>query len=242
MEPLITLECPSCGGRSRFATDSEVFTCEYCGNQHVFNVPRQMPQRRPASGEEGARNRPSMPRPNNVSLRKRGQNLELTWRWFSFKFIPLAFFCIAWDSFLCFWYGMALKMLSSGSFAWIMVVFPIAHVAVGVGLTYATLAGFLNTSTLRVDGQYFILHHDPLPWSGELKLPVSELEQIYCQLKHKSGENESTTYTLSAALKDGRKIELLKDLDSPDIGVFMEQQLERWLNIPDRPMVGEALA
>jgi hypothetical protein len=119
-----------------------------------------------------------------------------------------------------------------------VLVFPIAHLVVGVGLTYTTLAGFLNRTTLDLDGKTLRVHHRPLPWLGEISMPINNLEQLYC--KEERGES-SNTYHLNAILKDGRKIDLLSNLDSPDIAFFIEGQIETWLHIPDRPVHGEML-
>jgi hypothetical protein len=120
-----------------------------------------------------------------------------------------------------------------------MVVFPIAHLAVGVGLTYTTLAGFLNTTTLELDRGSLKIQHRPLPWLGEVNLPVRELAQLYCKEKRGSGEDSSTSYHLSAVLKNGRKLDLLSNLDSPEIAAYVERKVETWLRIPDRPVRGE---
>jgi hypothetical protein len=42
-----------------------------------------------------------------------------SWRWFTPSVIFLVFFCIAWDSFLIFWYSMA---FNSKHVPWIAVV------------------------------------------------------------------------------------------------------------------------
>jgi hypothetical protein len=46
---------------------------------------------------------------------------------------------------------------------------------------------------------------------------------------------------LNEVLNDGRKIDLLSNLDSPEIVFFIEGKIETWLNIPDRPVQGEML-
>jgi hypothetical protein len=120
---------------------------------------------------------------------------------------------------------------------WIMILFPIAHLAVGVGLTYYTLAGFFNHSQLIVDRETFSVSHGPLPWLGNLRVPVAQIAQLYC--KEKPGKESSTTYQMSVILKDGRKKDLLSNLDSPEIGFYIEHQIENWLNIPDQPVRGE---
>ena len=246
MLDVITLDCPSCGGRTVFSADSEILICEYCDNRHTFRLPNPTTGYTPAAslGANNASNsapsslqegtRPLRPRPKEVTLQKQGDRLELSWRWFSWKYLPLVFFCVAWDSFLCFWYSMAF----STSAPWIMIVFPIAHVAVGVGLTYYTLAGFLNRSQVILDRNTFSVTHGPLPWMGNFQVPITQIDQLYC--KEKPGKNDSsTTYQLSVVLKDGRKKDLLSNLDSPEIGFYIEHQIENWLHIPDRPVRGE---
>jgi hypothetical protein len=39
--------------------------------------------------------------------------------------------------------------------------------------------------------------------------------------------------------KDDRQTKLLSNLESPDIALFFEQQIETWLKIQDKPVVGE---
>jgi hypothetical protein len=243
MFEIITLECPSCGGHTKFSADTQILVCDFCGNQHTFRLPNPTTGFTPAA-VLGGESEPSpdstiaskgshllRPRPKEVTLHKKDDRMELSWRWFSWKYLPLVFFCIAWDGFLCFWYSIA---FSTGA-PWIMIVFPIAHLAVGVGLTYYTLAGFLNRSHVVVDRNTFSVNHGPLPWLGNLSVPVSQVKQLYC--KEKRGKQ--TTYQLSVVLNDGRKKDLLSNLDSPEIGFYMEHQIENWLNIPDQPVHGE---
>lgn len=242
MADIITLECPSCGGRTVFSSNAEILVCEYCGNQHTFRLPNPTtghtpaavlgpanPPRSASAGIESLR-----PRPKEVTVQKHPGSLELSWRWFSWKYLPLAFFCVVWDGFLCFWYSIA---FSTGA-PLMMIVFPIVHLAVGVGLTYTTLAGFLNHSHVVVDRDYFSVSHGPLPWLGSLRVPVTEVEQLYC--KQKAGrQNRGPEFQLSVILKGGRKKDLLSNLDSPEIGFYMEHQIETWLELPDRPVRGE---
>lgn len=246
MNKIITLDCPSCGGRTIFSSDMEILVCEYCGNQHIFQLPNPTTGNTPAatlgavtspnSSHLNARevSRPLRPRPKRVTFQKAGDRLEISWRWFSWKFLPLAFFCVAWDGFLCFWYSIA---FSTGA-PWIMIVFPVAHLAVGLGLTYYTLAGFLNNSQLVVDQGTFSVSHGPLSWLGSLSVPVSQVRQLYCKEKPGKG-NSGPTYQLSVILQDGRKKDLLSNLDSPEIGFYIEHQIENWLNIQDQSVRGE---
>jgi hypothetical protein len=182
------------------------------------------------------RQRLQVPRPPGFVVDDSGMALTITRRWFSCAFIFLAFFCVAWDSFLVFWYSMAFAMNAP----WIFKVFPVIHLAVGIGLTYFTLAGFLNRTTITVDGEALSIHHGPLPWWGNCRLPVDQLEQVYCQQQTNRGRNGvSYSYTVNAVMKEGSKRTLVSGLTEQDHALYIEQQLERYLGIQDRPVPGE---
>ncbi len=243
MSAFLTLECPTCGARAAFASGADRIVCAYCGNEHLFKLPTSATSPAPAASRAPAAapaSRSLAPRPNEVTIQKQGQGLKLSWRWFSAKYIGLAIFAVVWDAFLCFWYSAA---LSGSGMPWIMIVFPLGHVAVGVGITYSVIAGFLNRTTLAVDRNVFTVHHDPVPWFGEVKVKPADLDQLYCKEKISHGKNgTSTSYQLCAVLKDGRKLDLVSGLDSPDVALFIEQQVEDWLRIEDRSVPGEMRA
>lgn len=237
MNQSLTLVCPSCGGRTKISNGADWIVCDYCGNTHIFQLPRQGGARNRQTEEAQNTNRKLVPRPDGVSLQRKSGRIELSWRWFAPKYIFMLFFVIAWDGFLIFWYSMAFG--SSGA-PWIMFVFPIAHVAVGIFLTYTTLAGFFNRTTIKIDRKKFVVHHDPFPWPGEVNVPVSDLDQLYCTKQVNRGKNgTSISYQLRALLKDGRECKLITNLDSPEVGFFLEGQVEAILKIPDRQVAGE---
>lgn len=229
MSSMISLVCPTCGGKVQVQEGSGRFTCDYCGNEHLLQI-------NAVKVEPPAPIRPRVPIPASVRIEKDGQSAVIYQRWFAFKYIPMAFFCFAWDSFLCFWYSMA---FSQGA-PWIFIVFPIVHLAVGVGLTYSTLAGFLNRTVLEMTSTELSVWFEPLPWLGEKHIKTIDIKQLYCTEKMHRGKNSvNYTYQLFAVTRDDRQIQLLSNLDSPDIALFFEQQLENWLRIEDRPVYGE---
>jgi DNA-directed RNA polymerase subunit RPC12/RpoP len=216
--------CPSCGAKVRMDAFGERAVCEYCGSELFVN-----PEKRHVL-------RPQIAQPAQVSITKDSQSARLVQRWFSFKFIPLAFFALAWDSFLVFWYGMA---FASGA-PWIMIVFPVAHLAIGVGITYYTIAGFINRTILEISGETISVWFEPLPWIGKKNLKTAELKQLFCKEKIVRNKNGSSTqYELYAVTAANMQVKLLGGLDNSDTALFLEQQLERWLNIEDRPVAGE---
>lgn len=228
---LITLQCPNCGGKSAFHPWEEKLVCQYCGSEQALVLP---------TGRAGsdAMPRPSLRKPGQVQM-WRGKNdaLQIAYKWRSWKIFPLVFFVVFWDGFLCVWYSAALSFDNPSV---LMLLFPILHLAVGVGMTYYLVAALLNTTTITVDREWFKVQHDPVPWPGEVKAPVEDLQQLYCQEKISRGKNSTTvTYKLSAVLKDGSKKDLLDNLQTPEVAGFIEQSVEKYLDIQDRRVSGE---
>jgi len=227
-EHLIPLTCPACGARIKSSKGSLRAVCEYCGTENYpFNYQPNLEQ---------SFERPPIPLPASVTMKQFSKGVRITRRWFSWKVFPMAFFCLFWDGFLCFWYSMVLSSNAPIVFA----IFPLIHLAVGVVITYSTLAMFLNRSVIEIAAKTLEVYHEPLPWVGEIKISIHELRQLYCIQKIHHGKNgQSITYDLQAATLDGHSKTLLKGLDSPDVALYLEQQIESWLKIEDRPVGGE---
>lgn len=180
--------------------------------------------------------RSTVPTVKCVRLSEVGPDLKIVQRWFSREHVAMVFFCIAWYSFLIFWCSIAFTRDAS----WIMIVFLIAHVVVGFGLTYFTLAGFLNRTIVSVNPTEVTVRHVPLPWKEETVLQTRDLEHFLTQEEANTRLNgASYTYQLSVLMKDGRKVKLLSNLPSPDVAFYIEERIESRLKIGDRPVQGK---
>ncbi len=223
--------------------DTGLAKCRRCDSVFDFNdqVPRPAPESRPSS--ETTRPRESIAQPPGVAIVDDGWGgLTITRRWFSPVIVFLLFFVIFWDGFLVLWYtiGLSDKMEGDGIGKTIMLVFPVLHVAVGVGLTYFVITGFVNKSTIQCRDDRFSLRHGPLPWPGSCDLDAADLEQLYVKEKINRGRNGSTqTYQLRLKTRGGRDLKLLSGLSNPDQALYIERQIEEHLSIEDRPVRGE---
>lgn len=157
--------------------------------------------------------------------------LTIRRRWFEAQHVFLLFFCIAWDAFLVNWYGMAF----AGDAPLIMVVFPIAHVAVGVGLTYYVLAGFLNRTTIEVTDGMLLVRHGPMPWRGNLRVPVAALRSVYVKATTSTGSKGHVSVRHSVVADTDVAIEspLLALTDSTQ-AEFIAAALAEHLGVPTR--------
>jgi hypothetical protein len=231
MNGLTALNCPSC--RSA-VTEKDLdlargfAKCSHCGALAL--LPSAIRPARPFV------ERPEVALPARVSVRELADGVELRVRWFQPAAWFLLFFVVAWDGFLVFWYSIA---LGTGA-PWIMSVFPIAHLAVGVGLTYFTAALFFNTTTVTATRERFRVAHGPVPWAGNAEFQSSELEQLYCKERVTRGKRgESVSYELFANRKSGPSVRVLKSAADAEQALFLEQRIERALGIADAPVAGE---
>jgi hypothetical protein len=240
------IQCSTCGGvvpASDVNLDRMIAKCARCNS--VFDIGGQVP-----GTTALARQRPRVALPKAIRViqdelvtesstepyRSDGvkrPHVVLERSWFQASLFFMVIFCSVWDSVLVFWYSVALR----GHAPWIMVVFPLGHLAVGIGLTYATLCGFVNRTRIAVEGGQLVIRHGPLPWKGNRALEANDLDQLFCE------ENVSSkgarTYSLSARTKSGEKVVLLKSLPEADQALYIEQLFEDRLGIVDVPVAGE---
>ncbi len=165
-------------------------------------------------------------------------NIEVRWRESSNSF--LMFFTLIWNAFII---PFVVIAISSGQFG--MLLGLSLHLLVGVGLIYNTLATLLNTTTIILNHYRLSIQHQPLrmPFYPNRELSVAEVEQFYVD-KYSAGKqngNPVWAYAVKAELKDGEHLQLVKRLKNPNQARYIEQEMERFLDMKDRPVEGEWL-
>jgi hypothetical protein len=228
------LSCPACGTDIRaddVSLENLVAKCASCDEVFGFDDRVDRPRKAKPKGSS------PIPLPKGIRVREGVGGLRITRRWFTPGILFLLFFCVFWDGFLVFWYTAAFTQNAP----LIMVLFPLIHVAVGVGLTWFALAWLLNRTVIRVDYDRLTVRHGPIPWPGRRTLRAHEISQLYCEEQQKRDRqgDVSRQFRLKAITLEGAKIELLA-LDTLEQARFMEQEIERFLGIEDRPVKGEA--
>jgi hypothetical protein len=119
-------------------------------------------------------------------------------------------------------------------------LFPLLHVAAGVGITYTALAGWLNRTRISVDQGKVSVRHGPLPWLGNKDIEGSMLKQLYSKEKISRGRNSSSTsYEVHAIMSNGRNVKLVSGLESSEQALYIEQEIERYFRIEDAPVRGQ---
>ena len=178
-------------------------------------------------------------RPRSIRVEDDGRGVRIVRRWFSPAYFVLLLFCVLWNGILVVFYR---AIVASGAPGFV-ALFPIVHVAVGLGLTYFTIAGFVNRTVVTVEpGRTLTIRHGPLPWPGARDLDPDDLAQLFVVSTRKPDDERSRSpaYALAALTRDGRRLTLLRDVGLPvEDALFVEQELERRLRIHDVPVRGE---
>jgi predicted Zn finger-like uncharacterized protein len=175
------------------------------------------------------------PTPKSIHVEKHGKHMRISRRWFSAKFIFLTIFVMFWDGFLVLWYSI-IPSQADAMFIW----FPLIHVAVGIGLTYYTLAGYLNKTHLLIDHQNLHIKHAPLPWRGNYVIALKSITQFYCKeriMRSKNGHTRS--YSLNYIDEYKRHHEILTGIPKPLEVQYLEQVLEFYLGITNQEVSRE---
>ncbi|MCC7369991.1 MAG: hypothetical protein IT306_16310 [Chloroflexi bacterium] len=175
--------------------------------------------------------------PDTLTLNYKGSGFEIVRRWFDFTTIIMTVFVIFWDGFLCLWYSMA---VSAAHVDLTALLFPLGHLAIGVALTYRTLAGWINATRVTVDQGFISVRHGPLPWYGNKNFLGGDLKQLYSKEKISNGRStRSATYEVHVVTNSGKTEPLVTGLDSSEQAIFIEQEIERHFHIEDAPVRGQ---
>ncbi len=244
----VALDCPSCG-KSVASEDMELSLmlakCSACDTVFSFaeQVGRSEDEVLERVGTDVPALRPATPVDHRVRETVTATGLTLELSWFQPQTLFLAGFALFWNGFLVVWYSMAFAGLASGEVASVaMLVFPLLHVAVGIGVGYTAVAGFVNKTVVDVGARVLTVRHGPLPWPGNTEVRSHDLDQLFLGMRVERGKNSSrTVYDLKALLKSGRELVVCKGLTDARSARYLEHRVEGWLGLEDRPVAGEHL-
>ncbi len=140
------------------------------------------------------------------------------------------FFTLLWNAALL---PFLFYIFSSGQIY--LLLFISMHLFAGIYLISDVLGKLFNKTSIEVDPRQIRVTTGPvvLPGQKEKILETSKIEQLFVTRTKGQRKPGVANFTLSALLKNGRKVALIKGLDRPTLR-YVEQEVERYLKIEDR--------
>lgn len=167
--------------------------------------------------------------PAGVSIEHSDEHLVITRRWFHPKQI--------WGIVL---FGVMIFFMFQNGSNWgpNLLFFPPFWILVAVA--YYTLTKLFNATTITVTHNLLTVKHGPLPTWGNKQLDPTQIKQLFSQRVVKKSKNSTTiTYDVRMVTGHNQQKTLVSGLDTPEQALFLEEKIERYLGIRDKPITGE---
>ncbi|MEM7605071.1 MAG: hypothetical protein AAF411_06910, partial [Myxococcota bacterium] len=162
------------------------------------------------------------------AIETRGGRFVASFRWFRPVTIFLTLFAVMWNGFLLMWYSIAF----STSAPVMMLVFPLIHVAVGVGIGLYALAGWFNRTRIGVENGAAFCKHGPIPTpfkrSAEVRLDDVDLFEVDRKLV-RTNRSSVERWNVRARLRSGKRKVLASGLEDEEMARYLARKLERFL-------------
>ncbi|MCA9320607.1 MAG: hypothetical protein KDB53_07725 [Planctomycetes bacterium] len=221
----MTIQCPQCGGSARESdiTGNGRVDCRWCDS--TYRLPPSERAAHPDAPAEPDKPRIAPALPDRMTIEHHPGGLLITTRPNRIAAIFMTVFCLFWNGFLVFWFTFTLKHGLG-----LMAAFGTLHAIVGLLLIWITLAVWLNHTEIRVGNGALTVRHQPIPVPGNTTTPLHQVKQLYCQRQVRQQENgQSVSWSVHAVDSEGRRRPVLKNLPDEDQALFIEAEVERFL-------------
>ncbi len=226
------LTCPNCE-KNILSSDININKgLAKCSDCHVvFDLEQEMDKNSPAQKEE------IFVIPKGIEMLKVfGElNIEMKWR-HSVSFFMM-FFTIFWNIMVL---PFALIAIFTGELGMLLGIS--LHLLVGIGLILWALAALFNTTYIVVDEHFIRIEHRPFKlFYKEYELEVLQVQQLYVK-KYQNGStngNPNYAFAVMIQMKNKEEFQLVKGLAKPAQALYIEQEIEKFIGIEDKPMIGE---
>lgn len=182
--------------------------------------------------------------PKNMSIEEKSGELTIIRRWFSLMFIFMSFFVLFWNTIVIAYYiGIFYSIFQKGEGLVITheealtLCVPLLHLLLGLGFLYYTICGFFNKTQILITFEQICVTHGPIPWFGNRTIAIHDIQQLFCK-EHK-GSKGALSYSVNVSTKEGKKVKIVSGLTDSIQARFIEETIEKRLNIKDETIAGE---
>lgn len=115
----------------------------------------------------------------------------------------------------------------------------ISMMLVPILLSFSLVLGILvNKTIIIVTKKYILVRHGPLPWFGNRRIEISDIDQLYRErytvYYPTEPRYQAIKYRVGVVLKNSKKIDLVVEIDSYYFASFLEEKIKGWLEIQDK--------
>jgi hypothetical protein len=193
-----------------------------------------------AQQEPGTIHRPSDGRsvtmPSGVWVERHLGELRFTIPWRNTR--RWGFFLV----FAIFWNAIVIPFVIMGVVTgeWMILLFTSLHLMVGLSILYYTLGLMLNKTEIVVSNLGVDIKHGPIPmpYNPNRFMPRRDIEQLFVEeyVPSRTNGRPDFTYAVTALITSAERQRLVGGFTQPGHALYLEQEIENFLNIEDRPM------
>ena len=179
--------------------------------------------------------------PAKMTVRKNPHHLKITRRRFDYIYIFWALVVIAYDIFgLPYFFHWYIEIISIPKIDILSILFPLLNPLIILASNYALIVCFFNSTVLNVTSNVISVEDRPFPLWGNKRLASKEVLQLFCK-KEKVWNKFyfDTVFSVEAVMNDKSNVTLLYNLKQAEQALFVKQEIEKFLNIEDKPIKGE---
>lgn len=217
-----------------------VARCAQCGA--IFDFAAQLPVASLPDTVSRAPGRSPVPLPRILSVAQTETELRLTRYWVSWQALGLVVVSVAVGCRVLDFGGQLLQGLARQPFTFSLLCFPVtAGLLVGVGVVYYVAAQLCNRTIITANREMLDLYSGPLWVPGDRRFRPADVQQLYCVERPPPAGHQAANfkYEVRVQLRNGQTHTLLTKLPEADQALYIEQEIERFLGIPDVSMPGE---
>ncbi|HMN89149.1 MAG TPA: hypothetical protein PKE68_03950 [Saprospiraceae bacterium] len=229
------LECPNCGARIHSDDINLSMLVAKCRQCHtVFGYDAMLLQKH-------TRQRPQVSMPKGIEAFSYLSELDIDINWYKTSNSGfIIFFTVFWNAVL-----LPFIIVALTTDEWIIMLFISIHLIIGLSFLYYTIALLFNITSVIASRHHIRIVHKPIkmPFYPDREVPVDTVEQVFVDQYVESTTNNRPNYAYAVRIltKDGQRLRLVKGLQTPEQAIFIEQEIERFLKIEDRPVAGEVI-
>ena len=228
------INCPNCAEQiesDNINIDKGVAKCGNCNTVFSYEDDTHLSYRR----------RPEVFMPEEFEVLPLRNELSIHYKWRKTRSISasMIFFTVLWNAMLL---PFIIAVIASGNLFTLIGIG--VHLLVGLGLITNIILTLINSTYITVDDYELAIEHRPfaLPlFAKNQYIDVKEIEQIYVQKYVSETVNgvAKYAYQIIAQLKNGEEVKVLKGFRHKDKALYVEQEIEIFLDIPDKAVKGE---